>query len=185
MALKERLQKKKLVMELYPDEECVVEGCDNMAVGEVDVCEKHGGERVIEKNLLAPKDVPTALLKAVKYDKGIHPMGFISYSKKGLSAVEIAAEFGVSMKTLKKWDETFEEFHEAFEVGAALHEAWYIQKGKDNLDNMRYNTTLYKYLTGNKLGWAEKTESKNLNVHAGVLVVPQQVTEAEWEEVHD
>lgn len=182
MAIKDR---KKLTIELYPDEQCTFPGCTAMAVGEWDRCEKHGGTKVIEKNLLAPKDVPLALIRAVKYDKGEHPMKFIEHSREGLSPVEIAAEFGVSMKDLKKWDETFEEFHIAYEVGAALHEAWYVKQGKDNLDNMRYNTTLYKYLTGNKLGWAEKTESKNLNLHAGVLVVPQQVTEAEWEDANE
>ena len=33
----------------------------------------------------------------------------------------------------------------------------------------------------NNLGWSEKSESKNLNVTAGVLVTPGQSTENEWE----
>jgi hypothetical protein len=55
------------------------------------------------------------------------------------------------------------------------------KEGKDNLDNRGYNTGLFKFLTGNKLGYSDKIESKNLNVTAGVLMVPATMEAEEWE----
>ena len=65
----------------------------------------------------------------------------------------------------------------------ALYESWWLVKGKEGLDNPRdFNTPLYKFLTGNKLGYSDKVESKNFNVNAGVLVVPKTPESLEeWE----
>ena len=72
----------------------------------------------------------------------------------------------------------------AFEVGQVLHEAWYLKTGKDGLKQRGFNTTLFKFLAGNKLGYSDKMESKNFNLNQnvhGVLVVPAKVSEEEWE----
>jgi hypothetical protein len=99
-----------------------------------------------------------------------------------MSTVEIAATIGVGEITLKNWSENFQEFSVAFEIGKALHESWWIEKGKSGLESRNFNTPLYKFLTGNKLGYAEKTESKNFNMNTcGVLVVPAKQTVDEWE----
>ena len=67
------------------------------------------------------------------------------------------------------------------EIGEAMHETWYLLQGKNNLENPRFNTGLFKFLTANKLGYAEKVESKNINMNAhGVLLIPNQQSEDEW-----
>lgn len=169
------------VLKRYKKEQCVVEGCRFNAVGSGDVCKKHGGDPVIEGNLLDMDQVPTSQLVASAYDPAVHPMMYIELSRTGMSQVEIAAEIGVGASTLRNWSEKFKEFNTAYEVGQALHEAWWLQEGKANLDNRGYNTGLFKFLTGNKLGYSEKIESKNLNVTAGVLMVPQQLSDVDWE----
>jgi DNA-binding transcriptional regulator YiaG len=165
----------------YPKAKCIVDGCKNNAVGKGDVCKRHGGDPIIEENLLVPEEIPSAMVSA-KYKPEYHPIAFIQMSKTGMSDVEIAAEFEVSVGTIRKWSETYLEFNTAYEVGQALHEAWWLQEGKNNLDNRGYNTTLFKFLTGNKLGYSDKMESKNLNVTAGVLMVPGKMDINEWEE---
>jgi hypothetical protein len=62
-----------------------------------------------------------------------------------------------------------------------MQEAWWLSEGKNNLDNRGYNVSLYKFITGNKLGYSDKIESRNLNVHAGVLMVPGSMSLEEWE----
>lgn len=187
---KERVKEDNIVKEIivYPKERCShinSEGkrCTRLAVGEWDVCEKHGGDPVIVQNLFKGDEIPD-ILRGKKYDPKFHPMEFLVLAKEGMSIVEIAAEFEVPVRELKTWSETYVEFNKAFEIGEALHEAWYLAEGKRNLDNRGYNVELFKFITGNKLGWSTKTESKNLNVHAGVLLIPKKKTEAEWEAEH-
>jgi len=169
------------IIKTYPKEKCIIEGCKRNAVGKMDVCKRHGGDPVIPENLLLPEEMPNARMLATKYLPAVHPIQFITLSKQGKSDVEIAAAFQVSVGTLKAWSEKFIDFNTAYEVGQALQEAWWLQEGKENLDNRGYNTGLFKFLTGNKLGYSDKIESKNLNISAGVLLVPGQMNEKEWE----
>jgi len=170
------------VIKKYPKERCSVKGCRNYAVGKTDVCKKHGGDPVVKENLVLPDEIlPPLLLNNTKYNPSYHPMAFIEMSRDGLSDIEIAAKFEVAVTTIRNWAEKYAEFNTAYEVGQALHESWWLAEGKKNLDNRGYNTGLYKFLTGNKLGYSDKIESKNLNVTAGVLMVPGQVSIEEWE----
>jgi hypothetical protein len=158
---------------------CMIENCRKRVSIGSKYCAAHGGD--FYGDLVKEGQVPTCMMD-VRYDAGLHPMKYITLSRDGLSDVEIAAEFEVSLRTLKLWSETYEEFNTAYEIGKALHESWFLTTGRENLGNARFNTPLFKFLTGNKLGYAEKIENKNLNVHAGVLVVPGQIGEKEWED---
>ncbi len=170
------------IVKKYPKQKCAVEGCIRNAVGKTDVCKKHGGDPIVKENLLLPSEVPTAMMSASKYQPAYHPMAYIGFSREGLSEIEIAAKFEVSIGTLRGWAEKFADFNMAYEVGASLHEAWWLAEGKKNLDNRGYNTGLFKFLTSNKLGYSDKMESKNLNVNAGVLLVPGQMDKDAWEQ---
>jgi len=176
-----KITKKVKQIKVYPKAQCAIEGCSRNAVGKTDICKKHGGDPVIHENLLLAEEMSSSLLSASKYQPAFHPIQFISLAKEGMSDVEIAAEFGVSTGTLRGWSEKFADFNTAYEVGQAMHEAWWLQEGKNNLDNRGYNTGLFKFITGNKLGYSDKMESKNLNVTAGVLMVPNQMTNEDWE----
>lgn len=155
--------------------------CKNGSTGKGTLCKIHGGERIIKENLLKNSEIPAELLKITKYDPVTHPIQFIDLSRSGMSATEIASEFEVSIATLNNWSETYDEFYQAMEIGKAMHETWYLMQGKDNLVNPRFNTGLFKFLTANKLGYAEKIESKNINMNAhGVLLIPNKQTEDEW-----
>jgi len=169
------------IIKRYPKQRCSVQGCRKNAVGKDDVCKAHGGNPVVKENLLALDQISDAQLAVTKFDPAMHPMQYIEFSRMGYSDVEIAAEFEVGVGTMRGWAEKFLDFNTAFEIGQAMYEAWWLHEGKRNLDNRGYNTGLYKYLTGNKLGYSDKIESKNLHVHAGVLMVPAQMDKDEWE----
>ena len=183
---KKPVQKVKKLRKRYIPQKCQFilangERCKNGSTGKGTLCKIHGGERIIKENLLKNDEIPKELLKAVKYEPSYHPIYYIELSRSGMSSTEVAAMFGVSVPTINEWSETFEEFYMAMEIGKALHESWYLLQGKDNLTNPRFNTGLFKFMTANKLGYAEKIESKNINMNAhGVLLIPNKQTEDEW-----
>ncbi len=181
---KEKEKVKKIVYEPYQCEHITAKGkrCKKPAVGSGVLCEKHGGDPLIKENLIPTNKKTMSLLKLGKFDPAVHPIEYIAYSKIGLSKVQIAAKFEVSVSTLEDWFLRYQEMNIASEAGKALYEAYWLQLGHDNIKNTRFNTSLYKFITGNMLGYSEKQENKNFstNIH-GVLVVPGTCTEEEWE----
>jgi len=157
--------------------------CKNLAVGKGTLCKKHGGDPVIKENLISTTMAKYLDFPNAKFEASVHPIQYIQMSREGSSEVEIAAQFEVSVDTLRKWAEKYESFNTAYEVGQAMHEAWWIREGKSNLNERSFNTSLFKFLTMNKVGYSDKIEQKsmNMNVH-GVLVIPDKVTAEEWEE---
>ena len=162
--------------------------CRNNAVGKGTLCKKHGGDSIIKENMvpIVHENEKGMIPYGSKFNPAVHPLEYIELSRGGLSKVEIAARMEVSVHTLQNWAEKFESFHIASEIGDALHEAWWIERGKGGLDSKSFNTSLFKFLTSNKLGYSDKMETKstNLSLH-GVLVAPDAVTEDEWESEND
>lgn len=155
--------------------------CRKNAVGKSTLCKEHGGNPIDHDNLVSVIDDKSVLGNS-KFDAKVHPLLFIDLSRQGMSEVEIAASFEIGKDTLLKWAERYKEFATAFEIGQALHEAWWLQQGKSGLHNVRnFNTVLFKFLTGNKLGYSEKIENKNLNMNVhGVLLVPSKISPEDW-----
>ena len=146
----------------------------------------HGGIVSPEETTLSPAATGlylTEFAQNSKYEPEFHPIEYINLSRQGKSEVEIAASFEVGLNTMRNWGEKFEQFAIARDCGKALYESWWLTVGKAGLTDARFfNTPLFKFLTGNKLGYSEaRTESKNLNLNAsGVLVVPTAQSEDEW-----
>ncbi len=156
--------------------------CENIAIGKGTLCKRHGGDPVIKENLLDKTQEKYFDYPNSKFNPLIHPIQYIEMSRFGASDVEIAAQFEVSLHSIKRWAELYESFNTAYEVGKAMHEAWWLTQGKDNLNERSFNTHLFKYLTMNKLGYSDKIEQKNLNMNVhGVLAVPEKVSVEEWE----
>lgn len=164
----------------FVPEKCTVPQCKKNAVGDTGKCRMHGGR--IEDDMLR-KDIECTdkHLEKVGYRPDVHPLLYIALAKDGLSDIEIAAHFGISAQKMRSWADQFESFQMAYELGNTLYQAWWQGEGKQNLDNSRYNTGLFKFMTMNLLGWSDKSESKSLTVHAGVLVVPGTKEQSVWE----
>jgi len=156
--------------------------CKRIAVGKSTLCGLHGGDSVIKENLLNRSEEDFLPNARSKFDPAYHPMAYIEMAKEGFSDVEIAAEFEVYLDRFSNWAERYESFYIAKEVGKAMHEAWWLRQGKDNLNERSFNTNLFKYMTMNKLGYSDKIEQKSLNMNLhGVLMVPDAVSEEDWE----
>jgi len=158
--------------------------CKYLAVGKSTLCKTHGGNPVVKENLIVASTTEKALIDPnSKFDPAIHPISYIDFSREGLSDVEIAAQFEVSVETINNWAEKYKTFNTAWEIGQAMHEAWWLRQGKNNLTNKRnFNSSLFKFMTMNKLGYSDKIEQKNMNMNVhGVLMIPDAVSEEEWE----
>ena len=158
--------------------------CNSYACGKSTLCEAHGGEAIIKENLIKDISLKEDILPQPQriFEPALHPIQYIEMARNGLSDVEIAAEFEISLATLKQWVDKYESFYIAYDIGKAMHEAWWLRQGKENMNERSFNTNLFKYMTMNKLGYSDKIEQKslNMNVH-GVLMVPDAVSEDEWE----
>jgi len=174
-------------VKIYKKERCTYvsengKRCTHLSVGAEQRCSRHGGVIDIE-NTLSPEATQMYLaISGSTFLPSVHPYQYIDLSRQGCSPVEVAAEMGIGESTLKKWAETYSEMAMAFEIGKSLHESWWLNQGKNALNTRGFNTNLFKYLTGNKLGYSDKTETKSTNMHIhGVLVVPGKQTVDEWE----
>jgi len=184
---KKKIKKKYKIKTEYKKKKCSFvdsdgKRCKRNAVGKSSLCQKHGGLKY-DPDLALSVSETKEVLGRTKFNPSVHPIKFIEYSAEGLSPVEIAAKFLVGRNTLEGWAERYIEFLTAFDVGKVLYESWWLAKGKDGLEKRGFNTPLYKFLTGNKLGYSDKSESRNLNINQnlhGVLVVPEKQTEDEW-----
>jgi hypothetical protein len=174
----------------YPKQRCAYidpksgKQCTAWAVGKGTTCRRHGGDPVVKENLRTDRELEEMRSLQIKFNPAVHPMAYITMSREGYSDTEIAAEFGVSKAALQDWSEKYDSFYNAHAIGKEMQEAWWLRIGKDNLENKRnFNTGLYKFMTMNQLGYSDKVEQKSTSTHLhGVLMIPDAVTEEEWEE---
>lgn len=168
------------------------ERCRLHATGSSIYCTMHGGVKSandpnLNKALLRSDAEVLAINASVnktKFNPETHPLQYIKYSFEGKAPVEIAKIFGISKITLHNWAEAYASFYDAYHIGATAYEAFWVSKGVNNLDSTRFNTPLYKFLTGNLIGFSEKTESRiHQTTVTGVLVIPAKAESDEaWEE---
>ncbi len=155
--------------------------CKRNAVGKSTLCQAHN-KNVIASEALIESTLETHAIST--YNPVKHPLEFIKLSQMGSSPVEVAASIGISYATLLKWSQKYPEFNTAAEIAKAAYESYWLQKGKDNLNSRSFNTSLFKFLTGNTLGYSDKVESKSFNMNvSGVLAVPNAPESDEaWED---
>jgi hypothetical protein len=81
-------------------------------------------------------------------------------SCEGRSKKQIAADMLVYADTFDEWarDADKPEFAEAFKLGRQAQEAFFDKMAFDNMDNPKFKEGLFKYVTGMRFGWSEKSE---------------------------
>ena len=74
---------------------------------------------------------------------------------KGASIVEVCKFLGINKSTWYRWlkDERKKDFQEAAELGLESSEAYWVQLGRDNIENKSFNTALYSFLMVNKFNY--------------------------------
>ena len=75
--------------------------------------------------------------------------------EKGSSIVEVCKFLGINKSTWYRWlkDERKKDFQEAAQLGLEASEAYWVQLGRDNVENKSFNTALYSFLMVNKFNY--------------------------------
>ena len=72
-----------------------------------------------------------------------------------------------NMHVWKFWLNQYQEFYEVVELGKVFKEDWWLEKGRVNIDNVKFNGGLYVKMMGNMFGWkTEFTDIKSQNAVA-------------------
>lgn len=98
----------------------------------------------------------------------------------GMTFVEVAAELGISKPTIYSWCDRYPAFKSAVELGRTLQEADWSRKGRDNLDNKEFQTSLYRFLSVNQFGWLSERQAMEHSGEIGLALRP--VDEGERQE---
>jgi len=84
----------------------------------------------------------------------------IELSKKGASIVELAVELDISRKTLYNLSERNEYFLHTIKKCKRYCEAWWLGKGRTELENKEFSYTGWYMNMKNRFSWADKKEIK-------------------------
>lgn len=77
----------------------------------------------------------------------------------GATDVEVMKELKWTEKQFSEYYSTSEGFKALVDFGRLSAKAWWMQKGRKNLENRSFNTPLYAIYMKNNFGWSEKQET--------------------------
>ena len=77
----------------------------------------------------------------------------------GATDVEVMKELKWTEKKFSEYYTTSEGFKALVDFGRLSAKAWWVQKGRKNLENRSFNTPLYAIYMKNNFGWSEKQET--------------------------
>lgn len=84
----------------------------------------------------------------------------LNLAKIGGSIVEIAVLLGISRDTFYALSERDDYFSDTVKRCKQLSEAWWVSKGRTELDNKDFSFTGWYMNMKNRFGWADKVEQK-------------------------
>jgi hypothetical protein len=77
----------------------------------------------------------------------------------GAMDVEIASSLRISMTEFYKMEKELPTFARFVELGRTFSHAWWVSKGRQNIGNKDFNTSLYNFNMKNRYAWADKVET--------------------------
>jgi len=76
----------------------------------------------------------------------------------GASLCEVAYELKINVSTLADWREKNEEFSLAIKESLDDAQGWWMTKGRKNIENKSFNSTLWYMNMKNRFGWKDTQE---------------------------
>lgn len=80
----------------------------------------------------------------------------ITLASEGASDVEIRAKLGITKDFWYKFKKRGGEFTETLKKAKLLCKAWWLEKGRKNLDNKEFSPVLWYMNMKNRFGWSDK-----------------------------
>ena len=81
----------------------------------------------------------------------------------GASDVEICKILKMTQKEFDAYYEKSPSFKEMVDIGRMMAKAWWYEQGRRNIENTKFNTTLWSFNMKNRYGWADKTENTSVD----------------------
>lgn len=118
----------------------------------------------IEQKTEPPKE-PVAPIGKYEFDlKEGWQERILSFYRQGYTDQEVAAEIqkerGIfNVNAFNRWVKKYPEFGEVIQKGVVYKQAWWLNQGRENIGNSKFNTPLYIRMMLNLFSW--KTEATN------------------------
>ena len=84
--------------------------------------------------------------------------------KNGASDIEICRLLKITLPQFKQNYEKIDAFRKVVDLGRVYGQAWWLQQGRENLNNKNFNTPLWVFNMKNRYNWADKTENVNQEI---------------------
>lgn len=81
----------------------------------------------------------------------------------GGSDVEVASALSITLNKYYELCDEIPELNTIAELGRTVAEAWWMAKGRSNLWNKEFNSSLYNFQMKNRYGWADKVDTAEKN----------------------
>lgn len=82
----------------------------------------------------------------------------MKYMSEGATRGEICRKLKISNDVFQGLLERFPQFREAYEIGKDFSRGWWEEQGRINLENTKFNSTLWYMNMKNRWGWKDKQE---------------------------
>ena len=98
----------------------------------------------------------------------------------GGSIAEVSRMMGINRSTFRSWtdgtDMLKKPFREIVELGKEAAEAWWLQQGRENIDNRSFNNSLWSLNMVNRYSWnSNKKEERKEIEYKGTVEVKKAV----------
>jgi len=82
----------------------------------------------------------------------------LKIKKEGGSDVEVRVALNISVDLWERFIKEIKEFSETIKKGDDLCNAWWLKKGRTNLENRKFSAVLWYMNMKNRFGWKDKSE---------------------------